>query len=286
MKLIANMPVRNADWVLGLSTRAALLWCDELVMLLHACTDRSAEIAAEIAKEYPGRVRIIEEAHSDWQEMVFRQRMLDTSRKMGATHVAITDSDEILTGNLLPIIRSGISATPTDHICSTPLYNLRDGIHRYHANGTWGRRIVTMAFADSPRLHWLGDRWHHREPMGAHPDIWCQLGQQDGGVMHLWGASERRLKAHHAHYKLTERLRWPDKSTAEIDRMYSWCVRGVNNEAATWTYADVPPEWWAPYRNWMEYLDVDAEPWEEAECRRIVAEYEYVRCGLDLFGVV
>jgi hypothetical protein len=43
MKLIGLMPVRGEDWILGLSARAALMWCDELVILLHSCTDRINE---------------------------------------------------------------------------------------------------------------------------------------------------------------------------------------------------------------------------------------------------
>jgi hypothetical protein len=36
----------------------------------------------------------------------------------------------------------------------------------------------------------------------------------------------------------------------------------------------------------MKYLDVDAEPWQEAEVRRLVAEYGREKfTGLDLFGV-
>jgi hypothetical protein len=36
----------------------------------------------------------------------------------------------------------------------------------------------------------------------------------------------------------------------------------------------------------MKYLDVDAEPWQEAEVRRLVAEHgRETFAGLDLFGV-
>jgi glycosyltransferase involved in cell wall biosynthesis len=51
MKIVTIMPVRNEAWCLGLTARAALMWCDELVILDHASTDRTAEIASEIAGE-------------------------------------------------------------------------------------------------------------------------------------------------------------------------------------------------------------------------------------------
>ena len=280
------MPVRNADWALGLTARVALLWCDSLVVLLHACEDRSAEIVSDISDEHPGRVRILVEPSSIWDEMNYRQRMLDASREMGATHIAIVDADEILTGNLIETVRDKIAAAPQNCISMLPLYNLRGRHDRYHANGIWGERQVTMAFADAPHLHWTGDRWHHRDPMGAHPHGWLLLPQGAGGVMHLWGASERRLRAHHAHYKITERLRWPGKPVSEIDRIYSWAIHGPNDEAIRWAFAPTPAEWWDPYSDLMRYLDVNAEPWEEAECRRILAAHDRGRFhGLDLFGV-
>jgi len=118
-----------------------------------------------------------------------------------------------------------------------------------------------------------------------------------GGSFHLWGVSERRLRAKHALYKVTERLRWPSKPAGEIDRMYNlWrspgdCA-GYGNQEWTkpWTFADVPREWWDPYqKELLDHLDPVAfsEPWQEAEVRRLVAEHgaETFK-GLDLFGVV
>ena len=110
--------------------------------------------------------------------------------------------------------------------------------------------------------------------------------------MHLWGASERQLRAKHALYKITERLRWPDKPIATIEKEYSWAIKGEPGHPSfgtpeTWKYNTVPDSWWAPYAHLMKYLDVDAEPWQEAEARRLYAKHGPERFkGLDLFGVV
>ena len=53
MKLVGMMACRNDSWVIGLSLRVALMWCDEVVVLLHACTDRSEDIVREVNKETP-----------------------------------------------------------------------------------------------------------------------------------------------------------------------------------------------------------------------------------------
>lgn len=311
MKLVGMMPVRNESWVLGLSLRVALLWCDEVVVLLHACTDRSEEIAVEVSREHPHRVWIFAQAKDSWKEMQHRQAMLELgrSREIAGTHFAIIDADEVLTGNLLSDSPSGhccvkgmLETMPAGSIMELPGYNLRNphavnpdmyvsAGHWYHSNGVWGNRWFSTAFADAPNLGWSGDCFHHREPGPRKLTSYRPIQQGQGGVMHLWGASERRLLAKHALYKVTERLRWPQKPRWIIDREYSLSVKGdpaiqSYGTPQTWTYAPVPESWWTPYAHLMKYLDVDAERWQEAEVRRLVAEHGREKfAGLDLFGV-
>jgi hypothetical protein len=82
--------------------------------------------------------------------------------------------------------------------------------------------------------------------------------------------------------KLTERIRWPNKPVAEIERMYSWYARPENG-AHAWEYGITPPAWLAPYAHLMQYLNVDAEPWQDAESDRLIAEHgaDYFK-GLDV----
>ncbi len=302
MKLIGLMPVKNEDWILGLSARVALTWCDELEILLHCCTDRSEEIVGEIMREYPLRVTYTIEDDPRWDEMAHRQYLLQSARRSGnTTHIALIDADEILTGNLTPAqVRFWIETMEPGMMLQLPLYNMRGGMYRCHANGLWGNRFASVVFKDEPKLHWKGDRFHHREPMGRkYWNAFTPLAHGEGGIMHLWGASEARLLAKHALFKVTERLRWPQKDVREIDRYYSMCVNGqTENEAAGWMFATVPASWWAPYTHWLKYLDVtgfsnpgcgimtNAEPWQAAEVRRLIAEHgRDTFAGLDLFGV-
>jgi hypothetical protein len=322
MRLIGCMAVRNEAWILGLTLRAALMWCDEVVVLLHACTDASEEIAVEIGEETQ-RVAVLTEPLESWDEMRHRQRMLDFAREYEkATHIAIVDADEILTGDLLGYentgvcckgaeiqsgrccIRGAVEATPKGSCLQLPMYQLRGSLDRYHANGIWGSRWLSVAFADDPRLSWSGDKFHDREPRypdGSKLKAYQPIKHGQGGSFHLWGVSERRLRARHALYKVTERLRWPDRPTRDIELMYNdW--RSPEDNAQhypemkryhePWTYADVPVEWWQPYAG-DDLLDLvanircdDRELWQEAEVRRLVAQYgaETFR-GLDLFGI-
>jgi Glycosyl transferase family 2 len=306
MKLVGMMPVRNEEWVLGLSLRVALMWCDEVVVLLHACTDRSAEIVSEIQQEHKEQRVTVLVIGGEWLEMEHRQQMLRVARTRGATHLAIIDADEVLTGNLIPArtgpmrqdvrdMVSDLGGHRPDAILELPGYNLRNGVDQFHNNGVWGNRWFSTAFADNPALSWTGDTFHHREPHGKKLNPYRPIQQGQGGVMHMWGASERRLRAKHALYKITERLRWPAKDIRAIDNEYSLAIHGQRSFGAptadsdtpnNWTYSPVPESWWAPYAHLMKYLDVDAEPWQIAECQRMVAEHGREKfAGLDLFGV-
>ena len=190
-------------------------------------------------------------------------------------------------------------------ILQLPGYNLRGGLWRYHANGLWGRdggtdggRWFSTSFKCNERLYWSGslsgrgkgdEKHHQREPMGRAMFPYRPVLKGNGGVMHLWGANAPRLKAKHAWYKMQERLKWPEKNILEIDSMYSWFQTGCRpGEPFNWLFSDVPKSWWAPYESLMQrYLDLDAYPWQVAECKALYERHgaETFK-GLDLFGIV
>ncbi len=275
MKIVGLCAARNEDWVIGLSLRVALSWCDNVVVLVHASTDRTEAIVREIAREYSPRVLVLVDNEPIWDEMRHRQFMLSSARAIGGTHFAIVDADEILTANLLHVIREYVKHCPPGHILELPGYNLRHGLDQFHANGIWGNRRFSLAFADRYDLNWGGDRFHHREPMtssaGNKLRPWCIVPQGKGGLLHLWGADERRLIAKHAAYRISERLRWPDKPVAQIEAMYSLSTDGdAACPAARWAFAPVPREWWCAYRDWMPYLDLGKVPWQESWCNAMI----------------
>ena len=291
MKIVGLMPVRNESWILGLSARAALLWCDDLVIALHACSDESSQIAYQVAIE-TGRV-LTQRFEGEWNEMEHRQVLLDHARAMDASHIAIIDADEILTGALLPSIRGIVESLPVGSILQPSIFTIREtpcapDRLQFHASGLWANRVASLAFRDDARLGWRGETFHHREPFGMSLKPWKP--REEGGIIHFWGASERRHRAKHALYKCVERLKFPHKRITEIDQYYNQGVYGVKvpNVArpVPETFRAVPPEWLAPYAHLIQHLHLDAEPWQEAEVRRLIAEHGSGKfAGLDLFGV-
>lgn len=287
MHLTTMMLARNEAWDIGLTARGALEWCDELIVFDHASTDRTHDLLVDLHREYGVRVRLLEHRDPVWHEMKYRQEMLEHARLHGATHCAVVDADEILTGNLLPEIRSAIAALGPRQSLEPPWVGIRGALDRYHANGIWGTNWVSTAFKMNPEWHWTarnGYDFHHRRPMGAPMSSCRPWKQSQGGLMHLQFVSDRRLRAKQACYKMQEVLRWPGREPVEcVDKRYSPAVYGTPGDRLE----TVPAEWWKPYEKWMHYLDADAEPWQERQCRYWMAEYGAERFkGLDLFGVV
>lgn len=274
MKLIGMMPVRNEAHVLGLSARAALMWCDELVIGLHACNDGSRELALGLERDDLTRVHPYDLDGLTWEEMLHREYLLNAARVRGATHLAIIDADEILTGNCLPYIRGWVEDLPAETFLSLPFFNLRGSLTRYHANGIWGNRGGTVAFPDDPRYHWSGEGHHKREPMGITPMRAMVPEGIHGGVMHLWGNEERRLRAKVRLYMLLDQL--AGKSEAINNPMLALEGHPRVPEFGTprtWTYAETPASWWNPYRHLMQHYKAGVVPWQEAECERILREH-------------
>jgi hypothetical protein len=289
VNLTGCMPVRNEDWVLGLSARVALMWCDQLIVLEHHCIDNTHKILFDLTLEFQNRVTVIRDPDPAWDEMTHRQRLLGVAREKGATHIAIVDADEVLTANLVDSVRVMVERGGFNGMMNLPGYNLRRGLYQYHENGIWGERWFATVFQDSPLLSWQGDQFHHRTPFGKKFQSYNPVPQGAGGVMHLWGASERRLVAKHALYKMTEVLRWPAKDHKEVDREYNQAIMPTANLRfdQNWNLAPVPKEWWDGYGHLMHYLNVDGMPWQEAEIWRLWKEHGPERfAGLNLFGLV
>lgn len=301
MRIVATIPARNEAHELGLTARAALMWCDMIILGLHDCTDGTLRIACDLASEF-GHERVVWiKAEGDWNEMQHRQALLDMARSAQATHLAIIDADEVITGNLVPRMRDLCAALPAWHMLELPQINLRGSICRMHKSGIWADQHTAIVFRDNPALHWAaaGDGYQHhaRAPKGMALRPFRPVRRHDGGLFHLQMANEKRLRAKQYLYQLSDMARWPGRRTAEITRQYYslsvyGCVPGwIPSAEESWRFAanmpclcDVPAAWWDAYRSLLPHLQLDGEPWQLAECRRLIAAHPGIEQGLDPFG--
>lgn len=300
MKIVGLMPCRNEDWCLALTARAALMWCDALIIADHASTDNTPEIIDELQIEYQGRVVRKTFHDKEWQEMLHRQMLLITARSYhSATHIAIVDADELLTGPLLHTMRNHIAALPRTGILELPQICIRGELTRMHSNGVWAEQHTPIVFADEPALKWEnaadGYAHHHRAPSGRPLVPFRPIHRREGGIMHLQFLDDRRLRAKQALYKFQEVLRWPGRKTAaQINQQYGYAIYGCDiakpvprGDGGWQLFAPVPAAWWEPYRELMRHLHPEAIPWQLAECQKLWAEHGAGKfAGLDLFGVV
>jgi len=284
MRLVALMPIRNEDWILGLSLRAVLRWADQVAVVLHCCTDGSRQIVEQVAKENPNRVlyKVIDDACDYYPETRVRNTLLAMGRDLGATHFALVDADEVLCGTDLDHVRNVIAQLQPPACLSVPMRPLWRSLWQVRTDYcVWTQARISLAFAEGPHLvGWQsrdGYEWHKRHPYD------CTLVPCDqlDGVMHLQFANWRRLRAKHAWYKMMEALRCPWRSHAEIDAQYNMAL----DEAGLIT-EPVPSAWWEPYSDLLGYVDMGKPPWHEQQVQQWWSQHgPAVFGGLNLFGL-
>jgi glycosyltransferase involved in cell wall biosynthesis len=290
-RIVALTATRNEDWVLGLSLRVSLSYCDAVVITDHGSTDRTPQIIQEAQAEFPDRqISIRRAGDEEWMEMDIRQEMLDRGRQLGGTHFVIVDADEVPTGNLFPELRELALKPAAGCIVSLPMIATYHTSSVFRWDGPWGAtNQIPWAFCDCAALRWkVSDPYqlHRRTPYKAVNQGLMFAGKSFGGLFHLQFISKARLQSKAVWYKMIETLRYPGRrSPADLDKIYDWTLR---EDCDTQIY-DVPDSWWAPYeeRDWLRHFTPDAVSWQLHEARRLLAEHgREVFSGLDLHGIV
>jgi hypothetical protein len=290
-KLIALTHTRNEDWVLGLSLRASLSYCDAVVVTDHLSSDRTGEILDAAAREFPDRpISVRRSEDREWREADARQEQLERARALGGSHFVIVDADEVPTANLLPRLRDLALRPAAGSIMSMPMISPYHCSDVYRWDGAWGEKNrIPWAFCDTPALHWkIGDGYqlHRRAPLGSRDCGKLLRRRSAGGLFHLQFTSLARLRCKAVWYKLNETLSYPGKRTpAQLNRMYDWTL----HEHDRMKKFAVPDEWWAGYRErgWLRHYTPETKPWQLREIQRIVEAHGRERFhGLDFHDVV
>jgi hypothetical protein len=281
-KIISLTVARNEEWVIGLSLRAALSWVDYAVVLVHASTDRTFEIVCEIAKEArvkhgEDRVLILQNDNPVWMEMDHRQWTLDEGRKLGGTHFAIVDADEVPSANVLPKLRGWVETLKPGGLLDLPLLPVWGSLDAYRCDpsGMWQKSWLTLAFCDTGKCFWKakedGYQYHNRPPYGTlteEVERFRPVGRHlEGGVMHLQFANQKRLIWKHIFYQMDEVIRWPGREpNLSIAKKYSVAVKENGL-----VLRPCPKEWWNGYDK--ELADISGSPWHESWCREMIQKY-------------
>lgn len=283
MKLVGLMLARNEEWVIGCSLRAALKWCDAVVVIDHDSTDKTGKIILDVAFECEGRVILHRWPESEhWEEMYVRQKSLEIGRLAGGTHFAIVDCDEVITANQLQSARIWFESLRDGEVLDVPMIAPWGSLD-YYSEHTQG--IITLGWKDKPDMGWAprGDEkyhYHNRPPHGHTSRLAAPISRDNGGVFHLQWASKERVTWKHRHYMMSERIRW-GYPVQDINAKYHWWNRPPHGL----DLKPVPETWWDGHDR--HEIDLDSSPWYEAECHRMIQKHGNVLfAGLDLFGWV
>ncbi len=260
MKLIAIMPVRDEAWILPFTVPAVLRWCDAILICDHASTDNTPEILEALRDTYPDRVATTRWPKPDWDEADIRQDLLGLGRTWGGTHFALIDADEVLTGNMLDLIRTiGESLSPAKGLRLPWLCLWRSLDKVRDDDSPFGRALAPVLFCDGPEVSFKpnadGYQIHTRAPVGVQ---FADVADRSRGLMHLQHVNWRRCMAKQQWYAETDRKRW-GHSEKEVARRY-----GPTTDETGLILRDVPEEWWSAYGESRNVIDVDAE-WRERE---------------------
>lgn len=285
-KIIGLMTVRNEEWILPFSLRAALMWVDEVVLVDHQSIDSTPEIIEWARREWPGRIHDRRIMDPEWNEMDHRQHSLELGRSVGGTHFAVIDADEALTSNIRDAYRECLLGLDKGKVLLCPMVPVWRSPTTYRVDPcVWTRAWPMVGFADSPRMCWRtksGYQFHHRTPYNH--DGYVNFGQHGcGGMLHYQFADYRRLQVKHAWYKMMERVKYPDKSVEKIEAQYSVALDETGLKLDR-----IPPDWLLDY---VPYCQTEVlmglRSWHYDECERMWAERGPAYfAGLNLFGVV
>jgi hypothetical protein len=289
MKVVGLMTVRNEDWILGLTLRAAMLTVDEMIVLDHASSDHTREILEEVSRETPGRLHCRREDDPEWREATIRQRLLADGRDLGATHFWVLDADELVTGNLIPRVRPMLAGLGPGEGLTLPWFPVWRSLdrRRWDGNAYWCANRTLYGFRDHPEVSYhprksrAGYDIHARNPaLPGEKHAFC-TGASEGGVLHFLAADWPRLVATTAWYKMIETVRFPDSTAEALNRFYDRDLDESGLETVP-----VPADWWAPYLAWRRHVDLESRSWFEEDCRRMWREHgPETFAGLDLRGV-
>lgn len=286
MKLIGLMCVKNEDWVMGASLRAAVQWCDDVILVDNDSSDQTYKLYNEIKGENPWRIQYSRWTDKDewWDEMDMRHHSLLLGRKHGGTHFAMIDADEILVGHWMPYIRNEIMRLEPREACETKMLAMRE-LDAFQADDSvWSRAKISLAFADHPELSWKpavdGYHHHHRLPYGITRtvEVKDRAGVGMPGMMHLQFANKRRLLAKHVLYRMVDHLRWPGRDNpAALNKKFDEALekpRGLE---------PLPPKAWTGIERGK--IKLDTECWQEWQIQKLLWVHgREAFAGLDLKG--
>jgi glycosyltransferase involved in cell wall biosynthesis len=233
-RIICLVPVKNEEWILDKFIRCTLEWADHLIIADQNSSDKSFDIASA----YP-KVTLIRNKSDAYAEDERQKLLLNEARKFPDEKILVAlDADEIFS--------SGFANTQDwkDFLHSKPgtvgyfaRAELLPGMRTYYGS----EYKQAYAFVDDGAEH-AGRQIH--SPRVPIPKNALSFAIKDFAIMHFQNVNEMRMESKHRWYKCWERLKYPNKRTLPIMRLYDrYRATTLQNTC------QVPDDWLKGYEN-------------------------------------
>ena len=279
LSVICLTPVKNEEWILDRFLQCASLWADHIIIADQQSTDASRDIARSFDK-----VHLIENPSEEFNEPERQKLLVNAARDLVSEQrllIAI-DADEILTAKTLSSREWGrLEGVPPGTVIEFPKIELLHSPKKYFRHsaqdsGTW----FPLGYMDDG-TEYTGPKIHSNSvpiPEGA-----PRLRLNEVGILHYHFCDWSRMESKHRWYRCYERLEFPEKSSAEINRQYSWMDR------QSFDIRSSPEEWLSGYEE--RGIDMTSIPtsetfWWDWEILRMFAGHGVETFkGLDIWDV-
>ena len=241
MKIIVVMPVKNEEWILEKSLKAASFFADHIIVGDQDSIDRTPEICKKFPKvtylinsdEYPGTKNR-------------RQILLDKARQLyGAGNIVFClDADEIPTANILkePSWKNLLATLKPGQSVMLEWINLWRSPRKYRNDkSVWTKSFRYFVFKDDGKTNYtLGNVHESRVPNAFSEN---SLKYKNVKIMHFHFVLWSRMLSKQRHCRLMEKRVFPKKSFLAINARY-WTTK----DERSIILKDTPKFWLRPWQ--------------------------------------
>ena len=272
VNIVCLTPVKNEEWILNNFLSTNSLWADTIIIADQFSTDKSKEICKSFDK-----VKLISNPNIEYNEQERQNLLIQTARSLPDPRILIAlDADEILSANFSHSTQwEAALKQPPGTIIEFPRVNLWGDTQNYFHIG-----YHPFGYVDDGHI-FQGTTIHSvRMPL---PQGAPRFRLEDIVILHFQFCDLPRMSSKHRWYRCYERVKFPDKSSKDINWLYSWMYR---NER---TLENSKPEWFEMYNEMGikldDYTDIEIYWWDWEILRMFETYGQKLFDDLDIWDV-
>eukprot|EP01006_Ploeotia_vitrea_P019351 TRINITY_DN51530_c0_g1_i1.p1 TRINITY_DN51530_c0_g1~~TRINITY_DN51530_c0_g1_i1.p1 ORF type:complete len:571 (-),score=42.15 TRINITY_DN51530_c0_g1_i1:1417-3051(-) len=166
-KLAVLTQMRNCEDIIEYYLRSVAKLADIIVLFDDSSEDGTVLKSQQSLEKLNITFKILTKPPEGemWDELVSYRTMTQTARDYGATHMAIIDTDEIMTGNLVAddLLKNIIYSLEPLEFLTVPLIHPLYSLHRYlvSAHDWVHAKHIQFAWSDDGKIDWRTKDKHH-----------------------------------------------------------------------------------------------------------------------------